>query len=205
MPHGEQSLIPWHYLWLKGPLTSPGQAGPPPQAGALPVRFLGPSLLLLVSLVLTACAGKGTFRDGIYYGQEAHYRLVPPGGPWERVSISGNDLAWEGAAGEVIAVNALCSEHGDPSLQVLTNHLLMGFEDRKVVERESLQLAGRAALRTRVSASLDGVLRELELLVLKKDGCVYDLSYLAPPSTFEARLPDFHAVVQSFEALGSRR
>ncbi len=169
------------------------------------MRFLGTFLLLLVSGTLTACAGKGTFRDGIFYGNEARYRVAPPGGPWERVSISGNDLAWEGAAGEVIAVNALCSEHGDPSLQVLTNHLLMGFEDRTVRERETLQLAGRAALRTRVGASLDGVKRELELLVLKKDGCVYDLSYLAPPSTFDARLPDFHAVVESFEALGSRR
>src|SRR5690606_3292323 len=117
---------------------------------------------------------------------------------------SGNDLAWGGPDGVVIAVNAECEDHGDPSLAVLTNHLLIGFEDRVIRERESLQISGRGALRTRVAATLDGVPVEMELTVLKKDGCVYDLVYLAPPHRFEEHVSTYRRVVASFDAPGRR-
>lgn len=131
--------------------------------------------------------------------------MSPLEAPWARVSLSGNDLAWAGPAGAVVAVNGLCTGHGDPSLKVLTDHLLMGFDAREILGREELMLAGRAALRTRAAARLDGIPMEMELTVLKKDGCVYDLSYSAPPSSFETGLGAYRAVVESFEAMGARR
>ncbi|AKU90512.1 hypothetical protein [Vulgatibacter incomptus] len=159
-------------------------------------------ILALAALVaLSACGAKGTFRDGVFLGQEAAYRVDPPAAPWERVSFAGNDLAWAGPDGELLAVNAVCQEHGDPSLKVLTDHLLMGFENRRIREREEVRLAGRSALRTRAEAQMDGVPVELELTVLKKDGCVYDLTYLASPSRFDARLGAYRAVLKSFEAV----
>jgi hypothetical protein len=39
---------------------------------------------------------------------------------------------------------------------------------------------------------------ELELLVLKKDGCVYDFSYIAPPALFERHAADFDRLVAGF-------
>lgn len=170
----------------------------PPRAGSLAV-------LSLLFLCLTSCASTGKYRDGVFYGKEVSYRIAEPGAPWERLYISDNDLAWEGRVGEVIAVNATCSDHGDPSLQVLTNHLLMGFDARQIEEREELMLSGRGALRTRVVASIDGVPSKLELVVLKKDGCVYDLSYLAPIETFSGSLPQFQRLVSSFDAMGRGR
>lgn len=168
--------------------------------------LLTPILAAAAGLGLVACAGSGYFKQGVFYGKEASYKLAPlDEDGWEQVGISGNDLAWEGGNGELIAVNATCSDHGDPSLQVLTNHMLMGFEDKAVHQREALTVAGRAALRTHLDASIDGVARELELLVLKRDGCVYDMSYIAPPSSFQASLPVFRSLVESFEAMGRGR
>lgn len=174
--------------------------------GVLPLR----SLLLfaaLVSVVVASasCASSGTFRDGVYLGRETTYRVAPLASPWSRISFSGNDLAWEAPQGQVVAVNGVCSGHGDPSLKVLTDHLLFGFEDRVVRAREDLRLAGRAALRTRAAATLDGVPVEMELTVVKKDGCVYDLTYSAPPGGFDARVADYRKLVESFEADGSPR
>jgi len=170
------------------------------------LRSLIPILVAAAGLGLFACAGSGYFKHGVFYGKEAAYKLTPlDERGWQRIGISDNDLAWEGKGGELIAVNATCSGHGDPSLQVLTNHLLIGFEDRVVRQRETLEIAGRAALRTQVEASIDGVGRELELLVLKRDGCVYDMSYVAPPSSFQASLPVFRSLVESFEAMGRGR
>ncbi|HWV36896.1 MAG TPA: hypothetical protein VN033_00280 [Vulgatibacter sp.] len=168
------------------------------------------SSLLLASLaalvaIASSCASTGTFRDGVYLGREANYRITPLASPWSRIFFTGNDLAWEGPQGQVVAVNGVCSGHGDPSLKVLTDHLLFGFEDRVVEARDELRLAGRAALRTRASATLDGVPVELELTVLKKDGCVYDLTYTAPPGGFDAGLATYRALVESFEAPGRPR
>ena len=97
-------------------------------------------------------------------------------------------------------MNAICDGHGDPSLKVLTDHLLLGFENRDVLEREELRVSGRGALRTRANASLDGVPVEMELTLLKKDGCVYDLVYTAPHGRFGVRAADYRSLVQSFSA-----
>lgn len=163
-----------------------------------------PLLSSSLALALAGCASSGTYRNGVFEGSHVVYRVEAPAGGWRLVSFSGNDLAWGGPDGEVIAVNSECEDHGDPSLAVLTNHLLIGFEDRVIRERESLQISGRGALRTRVAATLDGVPVEMELTVLKKDGCVYDLVYLAPPHRFEEHLSTYRRVVASFDAPGRR-
>lgn len=179
---------------------APG-SGPQAVSSVTKANLSFPLLLLLLSW--TACASSGSFRNGVYEAPGVLYRVEAPTG-WEFLSFAGNDLAWGGPEGEVIAVNSECRDHGDPSLVVLTNHLLIGFEDRRVVEREELRLAGRGALRTHLKASLDGLPVEMELTVLKKDGCVYDLTYLAPPSRFDANLATYRRLVASFDAPGRR-
>lgn len=168
-----------------------------------------PLVLAIIPFILIflgpACASSGTFRDGVYYGREAAYRVAELPSPWRQVSFADNDLAWIAPEGQVIAVNGLCAQHGDPSLKVLTDHLLLGFEGREVRAREELKLAGRAALRTRAAATLDGVPVELELTVVKKDGCVYDLTYSAPPAGFDGRVAAYRKLVEGFEAGGSHR
>jgi len=157
------------------------------------------SLLPILALFLaTACGGGGTLRDGTYRDGEAAYRLDPLPPDWKPISFADNDLAWTDGGGRVISVNAVCEGHGDPSLKVLTDHLLLGFEQRHVLEREELRLAGRGALRTRANASLDGVPVELEMTLVKKDGCVYDLIYTAPAGTFGVRAADYRRLVESF-------
>ena len=49
-----------------------------------------------------------------------------------------------------------------------------------------------------VNARLDGVPRSLELWVMKKDGCVYDLGFVAPPDRFEAGRAAFDTFARGF-------
>jgi hypothetical protein len=49
-----------------------------------------------------------------------------------------------------------------------------------------------------MTALLDGVPMRYDVWVLKKDGCVYDLLYFAPPATFERGLAAFGGLVQGF-------
>lgn len=183
-------------------MVSPARSGLAGPASTMSRPILPISLSL--ALAISACASSGTYRNGVFEGPLVVYRVDAPSDGWHFVHFSGNDLAWGGPSGEVIAINSECEDHGDPSLAVLTNHLLIGFEDRVVRERESLRISDRGALRTRLSASLDGVPVEMELTVLKKDGCVYDLTYLAPPERFDEHLPTYRKVVASFQAPGRR-
>jgi hypothetical protein len=49
-----------------------------------------------------------------------------------------------------------------------------------------------------VRARLDGVARVIELYVMKKDGCVFDLGYTAGPAGFASGRDDFEAFVRGF-------
>ncbi|XXF78407.1 hypothetical protein P2318_01235 [Myxococcaceae bacterium GXIMD 01537] len=161
-------------------------------------------------LVLALCGAAGcrriTFEDSVLAKPQVRYRVgeLPPG--WRRVVLADNDLAFteDGHTGRAIAVNATCEGHDDPPLPVLLRHLLMGFTEREEKEQRMMVLDGREALRARYTAKLDGVPVELDLVVLKKDGCVHDFSYVAPVGQADARRADFDAVLAGFHAERTR-
>ncbi len=68
-----------------------------------------------------------------------------------------------------IATEALCgAAFEDLSLDLLTEHLLVGLKNIKKSKTETWQLSGREALYTLAQAELDGVAVQLNIVVLKK-------------------------------------
>lgn len=157
-------------------------------------------LRLMVLLAATGCH-RVSFEDSVLSKKQVDYRIGELPHYWHRVFVEGNDLAFsEADTGRALSVNSTCEGHGDPPLQVLTRHLLMGFTERQEVSQHLISLDGREALRSRHLAKLDGVPVQLELVVLKKDGCVFDFSYVAPPGQAEPRMPDFDHLLAGFHA-----
>jgi hypothetical protein len=160
--------------------------------------------VLLGAVSLAGCR-RVTFEDSVLTKPAVRYRVGELPAHWHRVWLEGNDLAFsEEGTGRALSVNATCEGHDDPPLPVLTRHLLAGFTERQEVSQQLVPLAGREALRSRYLAKLDGVPVELELVVLKKDNCVFDFSYVAPPGLAGARMADFEGVLAGFEAERSR-
>ncbi len=62
-------------------------------------------------------------------------------------------------------------------------------------------LDGRAAVRVRLTAALDGVAVHMDLVALKKDDCVYDLELVAGERAFAESDQDFWRFVQGFQQL----
>ncbi|MBL0698391.1 hypothetical protein [Comamonas sp. JC664] len=157
-------------------------------------------LCLLAVAPLTGCH-RTTFKDSVLTKSAVRYRIGELPARWERVWLEDNDLAFaEAGTGRAISVNATCKGHDDPSLQVLTRHLLAGFTDRQEVSARTFPMDGREALRSRYLAKMDGVPVQLELVVLKKDTCVFDFTYVAPPgAAADARMADFDGVLSGFE------
>ena len=158
--------------------------------------------VVLVLLVAGCRGGGGELRDWVWRDREAAFRIGPLPPAWQLLEGEGDVAFHEPASGAVILANADCRERLDAPLTVLRNSLLIGFTDRRVVVEREVEVAGRAALRSELSARLDGVPVELITYVLKKDGCVYDLVYAAPPELFAERARDFERLVAGFATLG---
>jgi hypothetical protein len=154
----------------------------------------------IVLVALAACA-TSSFSGNVFRNSETAYRVGPLDASWVRDRPSDCNLAWRNPAGGTIMVNALCEGIRDVPLDVLTNQALFGLEQKQEHSRETFTLDGRAAQRTRLSASLDGVPVELDLVVLKKDGCTYDFQLVASAKAFADREGEFWRFVQGFEQL----
>lgn len=160
---------------------------------------------VLVALT-TACAGwvgHGTVYRARPRGgkepREATYRVGLPGPGWRPVSDPDLQVAWvRPDTGAAIRVFSECSGHGDPRLDQALDHLRVGWTNWRVLDTKKTRLVDREALVAHVEAELDGVTFRHEFWIVKKNGCLFDLSYSAPPATFDRHVADFHRVVEGF-------
>jgi len=160
-------------------------------------RPLEPVGALLVCL-LAGCGFRGDLTGTVYRDGPVVFRIGALPGAWKRVQVADGQLAFHHADGGTIMAHATCEDRADVSLDVLTNHLLFGIDQRRELPRSPLSLDGRQGLRTRLVGTLDGVAVALELVVLKKDGCTYDFQLASSPQAFALRQPDFERFVQGF-------
>ena len=164
---------------------------------------LGAALALGAGLAATGCGTRGQLTGDVFRDGVLAFRIGRLPATWQRVRVSDGELAFHHAQGGSILAHATCTPRGDVPLDVLTNHLLFGFEERQELTREAFALDGRQALRTQVTARLDGVPVALDLVVLKKDGCIYDLELTSSPNVFVDRRPDFERFFRGFARLAS--
>ncbi len=156
---------------------------------------------LLVGLVAVACSSS-TFDGQVYRSGELTFRVGPVPGSWQQIEAENTLLAFrDRGAGATVAVNGRCGKDGDDvPLESLTHHLFLHFTERQIKSQERLGLDGRDALRTVLLAKLDGVPKHFTVVVLKKDGCVYDFLRIGHDA---AGLEGFERFVQGFSTTAS--
>ncbi|MEM9693655.1 MAG: hypothetical protein AAGA56_13995 [Myxococcota bacterium] len=160
------------------------------------------SFAIAVHVSIAGC-GAPTLRGNVYRGEGYAYEFRPPDSPWRRMEASPALAYRHEELGATMMVHGRCGQDGDDvPLQALHNHLFLQFTDRDVHTQKAIPFDGRRALRTELTASLDGVPMRYDVLVLKKDGCVFDMLYLAPD---DRRFTDGHgafdALVQAFRTI----
>lgn len=172
-------------------------------ASALQLPRALPRVVPVVALALASgCASTG-LSDQVYRGDGFAFRIGQVPSSWQAIRVSDAALAWrDEAAGGTVVVNARCDRDGeDVPLAALTQHLFLKFTDRTIQKEETVPLDGREALHTQITAKLDGVPKAFSVWVVKKDGCVYDLVYIADPGRFEAGVGPFDAFARQLQAL----
>lgn len=167
--------------------------------GSFRARAAGAAALLALA---TACGG-ASFNGQVYRGDGMAFRVGEVPASWRKIDTDGALLAFRDDAAEAtIAVNGRCGKDGDDvPLAALTHHLFIYFTDRELIAEQRIQLDGRAAQRTELTARLDGVPKHFTVYVLKKDGCVYDFIYIAALRSPASSRQDFDSFVHGFATL----
>jgi hypothetical protein len=150
-----------------------------------------------------ACGASQSFRERIFEDGTVRYRVgVLPAG-FERVEVSDNDLAWHDPVEGTVSVNATCTEYEDVPARALMNQLLMGTTERAYRVDETVTVDGRAAQHVIADLELDGVPVRINVYLVVKDGCVYDLMHVAERARAERSAERFERFVSGFAVLES--
>jgi hypothetical protein len=152
----------------------------------------------LALLSLSACA-TGPHDAGLYRDPRDRFTIQRPPAPWQSFSVEGAALAFR--APELAAAIGLRVECGSPEpgpLPAVARHLFFGLSQVEIKTREPMTLSGAGGMRTRLRARLDDRPVEVESVTMRRQGCLYDFMYAAPPDRFERGRTDFDAFVQSW-------
>lgn len=164
-----------------------------------------PFAVAVAAAALAGCGAHATVRGGVVHAEHATYRLGPLGPAWQRHGSDADLAYYDAELDAMIAVDSECPMQHDAPLTVAANTLLIGFTERQTLGEARVALAGREALHRRVRAKLDGVPLVVDAYVLKKDGCLYDLVYLAPVDSADRGAAEFDRFVAGFDTVGGER
>lgn len=163
------------------------------------------SLFFCILLLAGGC--KQAHFDGVEYrDSDVAFRLGRiPEGMREIYSDDAKVTLHDEPLGTMIAIAARCGEEADDvPLRALVQHLFLQFTDRQLISEETYMLDGRRALEMELTARLDGVPRHFVVVVLKKDGCVYDMYHVdggGDGAALLASRADFRKMVEGFRTL----
>ena len=171
-----------------------------------PLATLGALALAALALLGTASCGHAqSFDEGVLRKGGLAVRVGPVPSGWRRIQVDGADLAFRDDERSGSALfNVRCGQRDDDApLTALTQHLIMGTTEREFDAQDTVPFDGREALHSLLRAKLDGVPMQYDIYVMKKDGCVYDLVYVAPPGRFATGAAAFEPFATGLRSEGS--
>lgn len=128
------------------------------------------------------------------------YHLGSLDNSWQVVSPQAGEVGFFSShVGGIITSGSACREDSESApLSALTNRMLIGYTERVERSSELVDLDHREALHTILDVKLDGVPLTLDLFVMKRDGCIFDLSFAAPVARYPEGKADFDRFVHGF-------
>jgi len=151
--------------------------------------------------LLTGCAAaSGRVVDGVYVDAAKGIRVDLPRSGWQVTQSPGADLVLRHTGADTsMAVSASCPEQERGSLPALARHVFFGLRQVEWLRQEPIVLDGVAGLETVVRGRAEGAPVQVRSVVIRRKGCLYDLIFVAPPETFEARGADFDAFLAGWQ------
>ncbi len=142
------------------------------------------------------------YQEGKVYSGFGRFTVGKLPASWSGPKIRLKQLVFENdSLAATIVTDALCGpKFDDAPLSRLARDLFSHFENRKLGEERSILLDGRSALRLQGNGTLDGVALQMDVVVVKKDFCLYDFVYFSPPASFSRGVRDFEIYFYGFKS-----
>lgn len=153
-------------------------------------------VLLIAGIVLAACGAPKAKVTGKV--SDFTHGTLPAG--WKKTEVKGLVTAYyHEEYGATAGVAPGCEGINDHTLESLASRELVGLEQRQTLEEKRILVDGREAVDWVVKGSVDGVEMRVNLIVFRKDGCVYDLNLVSRPDSFEKARAEFQMFVTGFK------
>ena len=141
------------------------------------------------------------YRDGrVFLRHDSTYGVgsLPEG--WQRMGTRARTVSFYNASlRSSISTDAFCGRGiGDRKIDALGGEVASALENRVILSETPFELDGRGALRQRVRGSLDGVEVLVDLVVVRKGGCVFDFYAVTPPEGVAQTAADFESFFGAF-------
>ena len=173
------------------------------RVGAVLIAIVVGAVLIATSCVLGPNRYYGVMSvrgNRVFIRHDRWYAVgkLPEG--WETLKTKVRAAAWYNPDYRAtISTDVLCeSSTGDRPLSVVAGDVAAAIEDREVTDSEKFMLDERGALRERVSGSVDGVPVEMDVVVVKKNNCSFDMIAIASPEDMPAVKPIFDEFISGF-------
>ncbi|MFA4874536.1 MAG: hypothetical protein WC690_04270 [bacterium] len=153
------------------------------------IRFSGVLLILAIS-ALSGCIFKAqpfkgviSYRQGkVYIRHDKYYTVGVLADDWRALKTRARTISFynEGLKAS-ISTDAYCGKSvTDRTLDSLSGDIITALEKRQVTNEKNFTLNERGALRQHITGSVDGVPTDVDLVIVRKNYCVFDFYSVAP-------------------------
>ncbi|MDP2311049.1 MAG: hypothetical protein Q8P18_33825 [Pseudomonadota bacterium] len=134
---------------------------------------------------------------------EGRYTVPAPGDGWLVVDAGGADHAWynTGLKAAIYADSNCGPRYSESRTEDLATELTAGLRQVTTTRDELREFGGREGVLRVHSGRLDGVPVTLALGVMNRGACTYDLTFIAPPDTFEQGWDAYERILSGFTPL----
>lgn len=159
------------------------------------ISFLG----LLSGLLYSGCVSVQLPGGKITPAKDVQFST--PADPFEKLKASNADRSWlSSKTGNTISYLSECGSTVDLNLQTIESESLSALSKLNTLSSETLLYNGREARQSISTGELDGVPVQMALLIFKKNGCTYTLTYGGLKKQFSAEISDFEKFKVDFKA-----
>jgi len=163
------------------------------------IKWLKHILTLIALYALTACALFGGGEEDPV--KNLNLKMTPPPNPYEEIKVSSADHVWQSLkTGNTIAVNSSCVERNKEDLHSLEKGIFSGVDNVIVRSETKITVDGAPADRTYAEGKTDNIPISIDLVVIEKNNCTYDLAYVARTATFAAERALFDNFIERFHS-----
>jgi hypothetical protein len=128
-------------------------------------------------------------------------QIKAPSSPFQMQKREDVDGFWKNSKnGNVISYLSDCKDPSDPPLENIIQGVLLGLTELKYETDEAQVIQGREGRRVLAYGKVDGVPSAIDLLVFKRNQCIYILSYVGVRKSFADNRPDFGRFIEGFKA-----